>query len=103
MLARPVDQPERAVEPVPPGLLVPAVTHLVAVWRVPAARAEHRRGIDPHAAGAERVEPILARGRQVAHRGDPLCISSHSATSVAARLPSASASNSGRYSKNELI
>jgi hypothetical protein len=70
MLARPLDQAERAVEPVPPGLLVPLVAHLVAVRRVPAAGAEHRRGIDAHAAGAERVEPILARGGQVAHRGN---------------------------------
>jgi hypothetical protein len=70
MLARPVDHSERAVESFPPGLLVPGVTHLVPIWRVPPARAEHRRGIDPHAAGAERVEPILARGGEVAHRGD---------------------------------
>src|SRR5215470_10567908 len=44
MLARPVDQSERAVEPVSPGLLVPDITHLVAVLRVPAAGPEDRRG-----------------------------------------------------------
>jgi hypothetical protein len=43
MLTRPLDKAERAVEPVPPNLLVPLVAHLVAVRRVPAAGAEHRR------------------------------------------------------------
>ena len=42
----------------------------MAIGRVPTAGAEHWRGIDPHAAGAERVEPTLARGGQIAHRGN---------------------------------
>jgi hypothetical protein len=70
MLAGALDDAEGAIEPAPPGLFVPAVTHLMTIGRVPAAGAEHWRGIDPHAAGAQRVEPILARGGQVAHCGD---------------------------------
>src|SRR5438552_15630593 len=69
MLAGALDDTEGAVELAPPGLFVPAVTHLMAIGRVPAAGAEHWRGIDPHAAGAERVEPTLARGGQIAPRG----------------------------------
>ena len=62
MLARPVDDAKRPVEPVAAGCLIPLVAHLMAVRCKPAAGAEHRRGIDPHAAGAERIEPIFARG-----------------------------------------
>jgi len=67
MLARPVDHSKRAVEPFPPGLFVPGVTHLMTIWRVPAARAEHGRGIDPHAAGAERVQPIRVESQGRRH------------------------------------
>src|SRR6516164_8945859 len=35
VLARPVDQPKRAVESIPSGLFVPGVTHLVAIRREP--------------------------------------------------------------------
>jgi len=42
----------------------------MAVWRVPAAGPKHRHDVDAQPAGAQSVEPILARGRQIAYGGD---------------------------------
>src|SRR5207245_5182943 len=71
MLACPVDQSERSVEPVPSSLFLPVITHLMAVWRVPAAGPKHWHGVDPQPAGAQSVKPVVADGGQVADRGDP--------------------------------
>ena len=60
--------------------------------------------------GLDRALRVIDRARQPRARRigphtmvTPLCINSHNATSVAARRPSGSASNSGSYSKSELM
>ena len=70
MLLGALDQRQRLAHRLLAGRLVPGVFHHVAVLRVPAPRAEHRRDAHAHAGFCQQIEPARMRHRQIGERRD---------------------------------
>ena len=70
MLLRLLDDVEGGFHGRSAGLLVPFVFDDMAVLRVPAGRAEHRRDADAQAAIGRKVDPAGMGDREIGERGD---------------------------------